>query len=352
MATATASKGPKIQEGDALAMSPKVLIEYIKMMYAARVPVCMWGAPGIGKSSIALQVTQQMNVKFIDIRVAQMEPTDARGIPYVKEGRTFWATPEMFPSDGEGIILLDELNRGPVGTQNAFLQLVRERRLGEFKLGDGWMVIAACNRETDGGGVHRMTDALADRFNHQVLVADHGEWCEWALTTDINPMTLAFIRTRPELLHVYDSKSKQRVFPTPRSWEHVSDISKQIAGAHKQMRQFSKNVYAGSVGEGAAIEYVAFEDMFHKLPSIDQILMNPGNVHFSQDPSALCAVASAVGRVCNQDNIGRVIEFLERLPLEYNIMGMRDAMVRDDSIMMTPEFGTWAMAHKDVTIGR
>jgi hypothetical protein len=352
MPTATKTQTSVMRE-DSLALRPSAAIQIIKMFYETRrVPLCLWGSPGIGKSALVHQARKDLGISLIDLRAAQMDPTDVRGIPFILNQKTKWAIPDILPTTGKGILFLDELNRAPTLVQNAFLELIRDRKLGDFTLGDDWIIISACNRETDGGGVHRMTDALADRFNHQTLVADLEDWCEWAVKNDISPMTLSFLRRRGELFHVYDSKSKDRVQPTPRSWEHVSDLSKELSGSFSRLRQLSRNIYAGSVGHGAAIEYVAFEEMVHKLPSIDQIIMNPTKTMVPTDASALYAVAAAVGRAADIKTIGNCIEYLERLPIEYNVMGMRDMITRDDELTRTKEFSKWAIGHTDVTLGK
>ena len=48
-------------------------------------PVFIWGPPGVGKSEIVDSITQERAGFMIDLRLALMEPTDLRGIPYFNE---------------------------------------------------------------------------------------------------------------------------------------------------------------------------------------------------------------------------------------------------------------------------
>ena len=48
--------------------------------------VMMWGAPGIGKSSIVNSVAKENDMQVIDVRLSQLAPTDLRGLPYVENG--------------------------------------------------------------------------------------------------------------------------------------------------------------------------------------------------------------------------------------------------------------------------
>lgn len=51
--------------------------------------VCLWGPRGIGKSSIPKTIARNMNVKLFDIRVAQIEAVDAKGMPFAGKEEIF-----------------------------------------------------------------------------------------------------------------------------------------------------------------------------------------------------------------------------------------------------------------------
>jgi MoxR-like ATPase len=101
-----------------------------------------------------------------DIRALLLDPVDLRGLSNVVEGRSKWAIPEFLPADGVGILFLDELNAAPAMVQAAFYQLVLDRRLGEYTLPDGWIIIAAGNRDADRAHTTRMPTPLRNRFVH------------------------------------------------------------------------------------------------------------------------------------------------------------------------------------------
>ncbi len=48
-------------------------------------PIILWGPPGIGKSSIVAEVCKDRNIGFVDVRLAQKDPVDMRGIPFPDE---------------------------------------------------------------------------------------------------------------------------------------------------------------------------------------------------------------------------------------------------------------------------
>ena len=308
----------------------------------ARQPVCLWGSPGIGKSQIVQQTAAAEGLACQDVRAVLLDPVDLRGLPHLNgNGRAAWAIPDFLPVNGNGVLFLDELNRAPILVQNACFQLVLDRRLGDYRLPVGWSVVAACNRESDGGGITRMPSALANRFTHLNVQPDLDDWCRWAVTAGVDPVVVAFLRFRPALLHQFSREA--RAFPTPRSWQFVSTIVGQQPSPDVELA-----LVAGSVGHEAAIEFVAFMKLYRSLPSIDAILLDPANAPVPSDVATLYAVSSALANRAREDNLGRIVRYLDRLPVEYSVFAVRDATTRDQALTSTPEFTAWAVAHADV----
>lgn len=325
-------------------VKPSELAAALSVCIDAKQPVCVWGSPGIGKSQVVHQTGQRRGVTVQDVRAVLLDPVDLRGLPHVNgDGRAHWATPEFLPRDGSGILFLDELNRAPQLVQNACFQLVLDRKLGEYRLPDGWAVVAACNRESDGGGVTRMSSALANRFTHLEAVADLEDWSKWAVGANIEAPVIAFLRFRPELLHQFDRSA--RAFPTPRSWEFVSRIT-----ATAPAKAIEHALFAGAVGEGAAVEFSAFLRLYREIPSIDAIFLDPAKAPVPTNPATLYAVSAALARRSKADNFGRVLTYLDRLPQEYAVLGVKDATGRDPILATTPEFTRWMVAHSDIVL--
>ena len=64
-------------------------------------PVFLWGPPGIGKSELVADLTEELGGAMIDLRLGQMEPTDIRGIPFYNKdlGKMDWAEPIDLPDE-------------------------------------------------------------------------------------------------------------------------------------------------------------------------------------------------------------------------------------------------------------
>ena len=124
-------------------MKPSKLYEALQALIGERVPLHIWGACGVGKSQIVARVASDLGYDFLDVRAVQLDPVDLRGLPRILEDQTEWVPPKFLPNRGKGILFLDELTSAPQMTQAGCHQLVLDRKLGEYALPDGWVVIAA-----------------------------------------------------------------------------------------------------------------------------------------------------------------------------------------------------------------
>jgi MoxR-like ATPase len=357
-----------------------------------RQPVFIWGEPGVGKSSIVHQLAQdlysshypewewnedkgrwckratkkqraeegaavkypdgytktQRNPPWLrDLRGALLDAVDVRGLPAVNgNGKAHWLPPDFLPeNDGRpGMVFLDELNRATTMVQNSLFQLLTPPyMIGEYEFPiENWAIVAAGNYA--GPGVQKMDPAMSNRFVHIDSEPHMDDWCRWAAGADIEPAVMAFVRFNPNLLHKFEKDKRE--FPTPRTWEFVSRI---VTG--KPSKAVEQALFSGAVGHGAAIEFIAFLNLFRELPSIDAILLNPKTAMIPEanKPSVAYAVAMALARVATEDNIGRALLYLNRLPVEYNVLAVKAMTKRDAGLQTTPEFTAWCTKHSGVT---
>ena len=205
-------------------MRPPDLAEALTALLPTRRPLFIWGAPGVGKSSVVHQAADALSFSLIDIRATLLDPVDLRGLPSVAKGKTTWCPPDFLPTKGKGVLFLDELAQAAPAVQVALLQLTLDRRLGEYELPDGWSVVAASNRAEDRAGMHRLVSPLLNRFVHLDLDADAEAWQDWAAGAGVAPEVRAFLRFRPALLFQFDPAANPRAFATPRSWSYASDV--------------------------------------------------------------------------------------------------------------------------------
>jgi len=339
-------------------MRPSQIVEAINLCIEANQPVMLHGSPGVGKSAVVRQVAAQRGIDLIDLRLSQLDPVDLRGVPSVdtKKRITSWNTPNFLPTDGKGILFLDEINSAAQATQAAAYQLVLDRKLGDYVLPPGWVIIAAGNRSTDRAIVNQMSTALKNRFIHLNYEVNIDDWCDWALRNNIAVEVLGFIRFRPMLLNEFEQRNdskeeRERVqrlkdaqsFATPRSWEFLSKVVQQKPSANIEYE-----LYTGIVGEGAAAEFMGYLKYYRDLPNLDALLMNPGTAKVPEEPATLYALATGLATKATQDNMERVVKYALRLPPEFQVLLMKDAITRDNSLTQTKAFNDWAIKNADV----
>lgn len=207
--------------------------EIVRMQIAERNyrPIFGLGKGGIGKTESIEALAKQMNIGYIDIRLLLYAETDLKGIPYpdATHTTTIWLQNNILPRvdrDGRyGILVLDEITSVQRSIRTAAYQLLNERRLGEYTLPDGWLVVCLGNGEDDGGDFQGMEANFVNRCSMFNVIPEIDTWKAWALKNNINYLVTAYVSWRPSDLHTYDPESETDVlFASPRSWKAVSDI--------------------------------------------------------------------------------------------------------------------------------
>jgi MoxR-like ATPase len=281
-----------------------------------------------------------------DVRAIHYDTIDVRGmmIPDLEKGTVKWTKPEFWPTKKKTIIFLDELNAAPPLIQAAFYQLIQDRCIGSHKLPEGVVIIAAGNGELDRAVTSRMSSALANRFIHVDFDPDLQDWVAWALGHDIPTEIIAFLRFRPDLLHNQDPSRNEKAFASPRTWEFLAKL------INANGSDLGYELIAGTVGEAAATEYVAFLQVLKSLPDIDMILMQPEQADVPTEPSALYAVCGALAKKASDKNIARLVKYANRLPDEFSVLLMRDAIKRNEDLASTRAWVEWVSEHDGVLL--
>lgn len=266
-------------------MTPEALTTFLHKLVRHRLmfSTMIWGAPGIGKSSIVAQIAQAHEMKVIDVRLSQLAPTDLRGLPVADHEQSIsrWYPPEFLPRDGRGILFLDELNLAPPAMQGMAQQLILDRRVGSYIAPEQWFIWAAGNRKEDRAAVFDMPAPLANRFLHLTVEADFESFKSYGLEHQLHEHILAFLSFRPALLHKLDPQ--QPAWPSPRSWmmaNRLYHVGLDISHV---------------VGTGVAAEFAAFLKLYQQLPNVEEILQGNGqHISFPKEPSQRYALTVAL----------------------------------------------------------
>ncbi len=317
--------------------------ESVDKLVDSKIPVFIWGAPGIGKSSIVKQIADEKNLNFIDLRLSLLDPTDLKGIPFFDKDnlQAVWAKPNFLPNDKDsrGILFLDEINSAPPSVQASAYQLVLDRKVGDYELPKGWSIVAAGNHESDRGVVYRMPPPLANRFVHLDMEVDGEDWKKWAYKSGIDDSIIGFLQYDREKIFIFDPSKNEKSFPTPRSWEYVDRVIKSSLS-----EKLLYTIISGTVGKESATAYLSFRKVMNKLPNIG-LLLDGEDQEFSHDNQLLFALIIGIVSHLKSDGssqkIDNAIKLSFTLPPEFSVMLIKDLQQNGIDIESSSKWESW-----------
>jgi MoxR-like ATPase len=332
-------------------MKPSLVAEAVKECVAADITPIIWGAPGCGKTQVIEQTAAAIGYECIKAHPAVDDPVDWKGLPMPSgdgvsaEFRPYGNLLRCLNASKPTIVFLDDLGQSPQSVQAALMQVIHGRELNGQRISDLVRFVAASNRETDRAYVQRLITPIANRCVHFDYEIDHNDWANWALGANLPIETIAFIRFRSNLLHQFDPHSKEKAFPSPRSWEFASRITTRSINP-----LIEYEVYKGIVGEAAAAEYVGFLKIFRELPNPDAVIMSPATADVPQKPDVLYALAGALAKRAGENNFDRILEYGKRIPVEFCILMVRDIVKLNSKLQNTKAFINFSTQYQDVLI--
>jgi len=320
------------------------IITVATQLIEQKLPLFIWGAPGIGKSSIVKEIARAEGLEFLDLRLSLLDPTDLKGIPFFDPQREegVWAKPSFLPSDpmSRGVLFLDEINTAPPAVQASAYQLILDRRVGEYTLPEGWSIVAAGNRESDRGVVYKMPPPLANRFVHFEMEVDFEEWKQWAYARGVQSSIIAYLAYDTAMLFTFDPLANQKSFATPRSWEYVDRLMDS-----KIPESLLLETLTGAVGREGAIGYLSFRKVMDQLPNLTDVIEGRIEGVESDDPKVLMALVIGVVNQLrdhpSDEAIDHLLRFSLRLPGEFAIMLVKDMQLSGIGVEGSSEWGVW-----------
>lgn len=244
-------------------------------------PVFIWGAPGIGKSALVEKFSDEVGLPCVSLLGSQLAPEDIIGIPQIRGDVSEFLPPKMIARKDAYVLFLDELNACSQEVQKAFYSLIYERRVGEYHLPEGSIVIGAGNRAQDSAIVKMMSSALINRMFHVQLKPDARQWLTWAYETGLHPLITDYITQRPD--HLFSEPPKtEEPFSTPRSWHMLSDALKSYDTGGGIPENTLRMLSYGCVSPSHAGMFVAFSKQLKNKYMLSDIIK--GNVRWPDRP--------------------------------------------------------------------
>lgn len=261
--------------------------------------IMLWGPPGAGKSSAIEQVCTELEhltkkkVNLVDIRLALFSPVDLRGVPIPSKDHTntVWLRPSIFDlsadDDTINLIFLDELSSASTQLQADAYQICLDHRIGEHKLPDNTIVIAAGNRTTDHAVAYKMPSALANRMLHFDVEPDIDAWRDWAIDDGVDKRILDFISFDNSKLNETPNNNSL-AYPTPRSWGFVDTVLKITDMSVDE----AQNYIAAAVGNDIAIGFNHWYDIHDELPTVEAIISGTATARPRSNECAYTIISS------------------------------------------------------------
>ena len=319
--------------------------------------VMLWGPPGVGKSQAIRQLGKEIEENtgkkavITDVRLLLFNPIDLRGIPTANADKTLaiWLKPQIFQMDPSeevvNILFLDEISAAPQSVQAAAYQITLDRVVGEHRLPENCIVIAAGNRVTDKSVAYKMPKALANRLLHIEVEGSFQSWKQWAIRSGVNGKVTGFLSFRQDLLMGFDPSAEDLAFPTPRSWEMVSNLLNRVNDDVDRMY----DLIAGIVGTGTAIEFRTWAKVYDELPDLEEIFdgKQPKVPSGTDALYALCAAMTAYARE-HKDQLVRIahsVRYADRMPPDFSTVLFKDYLYIEKDfrakLLRIPEFSAW-----------
>jgi hypothetical protein len=280
----------------------------------------LWGTRGVGKSSIVRQVADHFGVPLIDLRLTTIEPVDIRGAIYADDtqGKTVWFPPEFLPTadQPEGILFLDELTAADQRLQISAYSLILDRRVGHYRLPEGWQVVAAGNASFHGAVSHDMGTALADRMFHFNVQTVIDAFLSHAVANNFAPEVMAYLKVRPDKLDDTQTQlaNDHLIGASPRGWEDISNVLR--SGLSEQV----KRVFVqGRIGAANAAElFGVLKEIQAGVDVVALLEAEPGEATAALLPTNLDAlyglIYALLAAATDRERMARALAIIEQLP--------------------------------------
>lgn len=311
----------------------KQVAPLIPKLWKAGIVPFLHSSPAQGKSSLSKQLAEQFKLKVIDLRLTELDSTDLSGLPYFNNGKaefmpfnTFPLQDTPVPEGYEGwLIILDEFNSANQAVMAAAYKLVLDRMVGQHKLHDKVAMLACGNLESDNAIVNPMSTALISRFAHFNIDINVDDWLEWASKAGIDYRITSYINFKKANLYTFKPDATEP-YASPRTWEMVSKVI-------KDSDEVSTLLVSSLIGDGVANEFVQYTKLYHKLPTIKDILDNPKGIEIPNDLATTWAVMSMVTHSMTVDNQAKLTVFLRRLSSELQYCALREIKYRNPAVL-------------------
>lgn len=326
-------------------------IPFVERVLKKRLVPMLHGSPAIGKSDIIRTIAEKFSLKVIDVRLSTYDPADMNGLPYFNTSGARniaeYVPFDVFPVEGDPIpegykgwmVFLDELPSAAPSVQAAAFKLILDKMVGQRKLHSHALLAAAGNMEDDGAIVNPLPTPLQSRMINFQVYTNLDCFMKYALTQNIDYRIAAFLEFKPDYVHHFKPDHDDLTFAAPRTWMFLDKL---IRG--EPVTDSDLPLVAGCISSGVGAEFIAFCKIFDQVPKLADILADPLKARCPEsddNPSLVYAVAGSMAQHANKDNIDKLVPYIERMLMEYQVIAFRHIMARDPSLIQHEAMKDW-----------
>jgi len=209
---------------------------------------------------------------------------------------------------------------------------------GMYHLHKKVAIVCAGNLETDNAIVNPMSTAMQSRLVHMELVSDLAEFTDWCAEHGIDHRISDYLRFKPGNLYTFSPDHTDHTYACGRTWEFANRIMGITTGLDDPDLL---PMLTGAISEGVAREFLGFCKIYQNLPKPHEIEMSPETVNVPSEPSILFALTGSISHNANKDNISQFIKFITRLPVEFQVVTLRETVRRNKAMLGHPAVQKW-----------
>jgi len=321
------------------------------------------GEPGVGKSSIAMEIARQAGLPLSMLDVPNLDLGDVcmPVIDHEAKVTRYYPNARFGIHTGEPVVMcFDEFTKGAEPVKNMLHPALEvfKPRLGDLPIPDGTIIYMTGNLDTDGVG-----DGLAQHTRQRVVELivrkpNHEEWSQWAIHNGIASVVIAWVNRYPQCLasyldgvkneFIFHPSSPQDNVVSPRTLEIASRIIKNRKHYDDEALMAALTGAAGAAFAQSIVSFIRFQD---SLPSIASIKEHPDTATVPDDPGARAVMTFGLLEHVEKDTLTNILKYLRRMDEEWQVV-FGVALARHESkkaiAFANREFALWAAENEDL----
>lgn len=249
-------------------------------------PLFLMGPPGIGKTAIMEQISQELGVGLVSYSMSHHTRQSALGLPFIttrvyngKEvsvseytmSEIISSVYDLIADTGlkEGILFLDEVNCVSETLAPAMLQFLQYKTFGKHQVPEGWVVVTAGNPPEYNNSVREMDIVTWDRMKRIDIEPDYAAWKEYAVNIGVHPAITTYLDIKKNDFYEVETTADGKTFVTARGWVDLSAMmriyeQRGFKITERLVRQYLQN-------DRIARDFAIYYDLFNKYKSDYQV---------------------------------------------------------------------------------